>query len=377
MPPAAPPDEFLCPITGELLREPVTLSSGKTYERAAILEWFEYGNTTCPLTRQVVHTTNALDVNTTLQRTIQTWHQQLTSSRDTDAIPLLSSAPLQAFSGHFLLPAPQPLTSTSATVPELIRAIRSSNNADWQEQLIRQLLMAAADCTTKREEIAACGAVPMLVNCALTGTQGVRWQAAEVLSYLSLAPSIRTAILSSLHTLLREHGFDVEADSPEQTVEVLNTALRSRKEATRTLVLWALWVLSIWDYLRGLMARKSVMDALVGRDDWRVCIVNTHMCTGASAEQQELLHRPHRGRSVGSLPGDAQQQPAAVGGGACGARLGVSAAGMVDGLSHPICHATAGRREAGACGGVHGAVQPCFQPPVPALQHRACERHCP
>lgn len=262
MPPAAPPDEYMCPITGELLREPVTLSSGKTYERAAILEWFEYGNTTCPLTRQVVDTVE-LPVNTTLQRAIQTWHHQLASSRDTDAIPLLSSTPLQAFSGHFLLPAPQPLASTSATVPELVRAIRNSHNADWQEQLIRQLLMAAADCTSKREEIAACGAVPMLVNCALTGSEGVRWQAAEVLSYLSLAPSIRTAILSSLHAHLRDHGFDVAADSPEQTVEVLIASLRVRKDSTRTLVLWALWVLSIWDYLRGLMARRSVMDALV------------------------------------------------------------------------------------------------------------------
>lgn len=262
MPPAAPPDEFLCPITGELLREPVTLSSGKTYEHAAILEWFEYGNTTCPLTRQDVDTAE-LHVNTTLQRAIQTWHQQLASSRDTDTIPLLSSTPLQAFSGHFLLPAPQPLASTSATVPELVRAIRGSHNADWQEQLIRQLLMAAADSTTKREEIAACGAVPLLVNCALTGTEGVRWQSAEVLSYLSLAPSIRTAILSSLHTHLHDHGFSVTADCPEQTVEVLVSALRVRKEGTQTLVLWALWVLSIWDYLRGLMARRSIVDALV------------------------------------------------------------------------------------------------------------------
>lgn len=280
---APPPDEYVCPITGELLQEPVTLSSGKTYERAAILEWFEYGNTTCPLTRKSVDTDN-LAVNTSLQRAIQTWHKQLACTRETDTIPLMSTTPLQAFSGHFLLPAPQPLSTTSATVPELVRAIRGTHNTEWQEHLVRQLLMAAADCETKRKEIAACGAVPLLVEFVLGGTEGLRWQSAEVLSYLSLDSMIRTSVLASLHAQLVRKGFEsVHQDSPEETVEVLRAALRSgkvqggagssstvatvfsgrNKEAVRTLAIWALWVLSIWDYLRGLMAKRCVVEALV------------------------------------------------------------------------------------------------------------------
>ncbi|KAL3676103.1 hypothetical protein R1sor_026051 [Riccia sorocarpa] len=40
---------FICPITRQLMRDPVTLvEAGFTYEREAILEWFDRGHRTCP-----------------------------------------------------------------------------------------------------------------------------------------------------------------------------------------------------------------------------------------------------------------------------------------------------------------------------------------
>jgi hypothetical protein len=41
--------EFMCPITGEILLDPVITSDGHTYSRAAIVKWFEQ-NRTSPLT---------------------------------------------------------------------------------------------------------------------------------------------------------------------------------------------------------------------------------------------------------------------------------------------------------------------------------------
>lgn len=46
------PDEFLCPITRELMQWPVTCSDGFTYERQAITEWFLSGRYTSPMTNQ-------------------------------------------------------------------------------------------------------------------------------------------------------------------------------------------------------------------------------------------------------------------------------------------------------------------------------------
>ncbi|XP_057810975.1 U-box domain-containing protein 19-like [Salvia miltiorrhiza] len=44
------PDDFRCPITMEIMSEPVTLSTGHTYDRSSILKWFSSGNHTCPVT---------------------------------------------------------------------------------------------------------------------------------------------------------------------------------------------------------------------------------------------------------------------------------------------------------------------------------------
>ncbi|XP_051148318.1 U-box domain-containing protein 19-like [Andrographis paniculata] len=43
-------DDFRCPITLEVMADPVTISTGHTYDRASILQWFGSGNHTCPKT---------------------------------------------------------------------------------------------------------------------------------------------------------------------------------------------------------------------------------------------------------------------------------------------------------------------------------------
>ncbi|KAK1295352.1 U-box domain-containing protein 45 [Acorus calamus] len=47
-----PPEEFRCPISLQLMYDPVIISSGQTYERACIEKWFDDGHSTCPKTQQ-------------------------------------------------------------------------------------------------------------------------------------------------------------------------------------------------------------------------------------------------------------------------------------------------------------------------------------
>ncbi|KAJ7009518.1 hypothetical protein NC653_000265 [Populus alba x Populus x berolinensis] len=44
------PHDFICPLTGQLFEDPVTLETGQTFEREAIGERFDHGNRTCPVT---------------------------------------------------------------------------------------------------------------------------------------------------------------------------------------------------------------------------------------------------------------------------------------------------------------------------------------
>ena len=39
------PDDFICPITSEIMTDPVSTSDGFTYERAAITEWLRTKDT--------------------------------------------------------------------------------------------------------------------------------------------------------------------------------------------------------------------------------------------------------------------------------------------------------------------------------------------
>lgn len=47
---AAPPSHFCCPISMELMSDPVILATGQSYHRASIVRWLEAGHKTCPST---------------------------------------------------------------------------------------------------------------------------------------------------------------------------------------------------------------------------------------------------------------------------------------------------------------------------------------
>ncbi|KAI6685366.1 hypothetical protein NL676_031279 [Syzygium grande] len=68
------PTHFLCPISLQLMRDPVTASTGITYDRESIERWlFTFRNTTCPVTKQPLSSNADLTPNHTLCRLIQAW----------------------------------------------------------------------------------------------------------------------------------------------------------------------------------------------------------------------------------------------------------------------------------------------------------------
>lgn len=67
------PKEFLCPITHELMWDPVVLSDGFSYNRDAIVEWLAIKKTS-PMTGDPV--ANVLMPNTVLKVLINEWKQR-------------------------------------------------------------------------------------------------------------------------------------------------------------------------------------------------------------------------------------------------------------------------------------------------------------
>ena len=83
------PLDFRCPISMELMQDPVTISTGVTYERKNIEKWlFSYNNKTCPTTMQRI---NSFDItpNHTLKRLILAWQNE-EAARSCDSRPVRS-----------------------------------------------------------------------------------------------------------------------------------------------------------------------------------------------------------------------------------------------------------------------------------------------
>ena len=69
-----PPDEFVCPITTELMTDPVLATDGHTYERSAIECWFATGKTSSPKTGEPLQLT-AVFPNHSVRSMIRDWEE--------------------------------------------------------------------------------------------------------------------------------------------------------------------------------------------------------------------------------------------------------------------------------------------------------------
>lgn len=73
--PVMPPN-FLCPLTMEVMHEPVMDHDGHNFEKAAILEWVQQEETSiCPISHKPLEQSDLVP-NDTLRETIQRWMEQ-------------------------------------------------------------------------------------------------------------------------------------------------------------------------------------------------------------------------------------------------------------------------------------------------------------
>ncbi|KAJ0249439.1 E3 ubiquitin-protein ligase PUB24 [Hirschfeldia incana] len=66
------PSYFICPISLDIMKDPVIAVSGITYDRESIVKWLEKVSS-CPVTKQPIPSDSDLTPNHTLRRLIQHW----------------------------------------------------------------------------------------------------------------------------------------------------------------------------------------------------------------------------------------------------------------------------------------------------------------
>ncbi|GMP37277.1 hypothetical protein CsSME_00009034 [Camellia sinensis var. sinensis] len=204
------PNEFLCPITLEIMTDPVIVATGQTYERESIQKWLNSNHRTCPKTGQsLAHM--SLAPNFALRNLILQWcennnfelpRKDIYDGCDNSSIALteeisslvqnLSSRELdiqrEAIVKIRMLSKENPdnriLLANMGAIPPLIKFLLYPDSK-IQEHTVTTLLNLSLDEVNKRL-IAREGAIPTIIEILQNGTDEARENSAATLFSLSM-----------------------------------------------------------------------------------------------------------------------------------------------------------------------------------------------
>ncbi|CAL1390813.1 unnamed protein product [Linum trigynum] len=168
------PDDFLCPISLELMRDPVIVATGQTYERSFIQRWVDAGNMTCPKTQQKLeHST--LTPNYVLRSLIAQWCSKHNIEQPTGFTNGRIKKGIRGGSD---------VSGDIAAVQALVRKL-SSRSLDDRRAAVHEIRTLSKRSTDNRILIAEAGAIPVLVG--LLTAEDVVIQENAVTSILNLS----------------------------------------------------------------------------------------------------------------------------------------------------------------------------------------------
>ncbi|MCO5576384.1 hypothetical protein L7F22_030194 [Adiantum nelumboides] len=169
------PEDYRCPISLDIMTDPVIIATGQTYERAAITRWIDEGHQTCPKSGlMMAHT--VLIPNQALRSLIWQWCER-------HGISIPQSKPAHQGS-RVLQSTPTSLEATKLTVEFLLRQLPSAA-AETQRHIAGELRLLAKCGSDNRKVIADAGAVLLLLP--LLSALDVRTQEHAVTAILNLS----------------------------------------------------------------------------------------------------------------------------------------------------------------------------------------------
>ncbi|KHN29326.1 U-box domain-containing protein 15 [Glycine soja] len=141
------PHEFLCPITLEIMTDPVIVTSGQTYERESIEKWFQSNHNTCPKTRQPLEHLS-LAPNCALKSLIEEWCEN-----NNFKLPKKYNS-----SGKESCPI-----DSKEEIPALVESL-SSIHLEEQRKAVEKIRMLSKENPENRVLVADHGGIPPLVQ---------------------------------------------------------------------------------------------------------------------------------------------------------------------------------------------------------------------
>ncbi|KAJ0082695.1 hypothetical protein Patl1_10951 [Pistacia atlantica] len=198
------PDDFKCPISLEIMSDPVILSSGHTFDRVSIQRWLDSGHRTCPITKLPLPDQPSLIPNHALRSLISNFtHTPLPKSQSNYANPnphtLISILTSKSSPLHSKLDSLSQLAelskrdstsrrklTESGAVSAVLNCLNfDSNDFTLQEKALSLLLNLSLDDDNK-VGIVAEGAIGRVVTALRVGSPDCRAIAATIITSLAV-----------------------------------------------------------------------------------------------------------------------------------------------------------------------------------------------
>nr|AGG82490.1 E3 ubiquitin ligase [Datisca glomerata] len=195
------PDEFRCPISLDLMKDPVIIASGQTYDRTSIAQWIDSGHHVCPKSGQrLIHM--ALIPNYALKSLVQQWCQENNVQLNE---PATASSELERSNSRRKLSenavdhisvAKAAIDAVKMTAEFLVGKL-ATGSSDIQRQAAYEIRLLAKTGMDNRRMIAEAGAIPFLVTLLTSTDPRLQENAVTALLNLSIFNNNKTLIISA------------------------------------------------------------------------------------------------------------------------------------------------------------------------------------
>ncbi|WJX22488.1 U-box domain-containing protein 17 [Trifolium repens] len=188
------PKDFCCPISLDLMRDPVIISTGQTYDRSSISRWMDEGHTTCPKTGQTLAHTRLVP-NRALRNLIVQWCSA-------HGIPLDPVEVMDAMGEAFAsaCPTKAALEANRATANLLIQQLANGSQSG-KTIAAREIRLLAKTGRENRAFLAEAGAIPYLRNLLASPNSVAQENSVTALLNLSIYDKNKSRIMDEIGCL--------------------------------------------------------------------------------------------------------------------------------------------------------------------------------
>ncbi|XP_047317933.1 U-box domain-containing protein 8-like [Impatiens glandulifera] len=230
------PDVFKCPISLEIMSDPVILSSGHTYDRSSIQRWLQSGHRTCPISKLPLSDPPSLIPNHALRSLISNYTTTVSIPHPENPQTLLSSLTSQYSPLDLKLNSLDQLTRLSKRDSGLRRRLTESG-----------AVSAVLNCVASDNPVLQERALTLLLNLSLDDdnkvglvAEGAIGRVVSALSSADASPDTRAVAATVLTSLAVVEVNKATIGAFPYAIKALTLLLsnghsRERKEATTAL----------------------------------------------------------------------------------------------------------------------------------------------